>query len=339
MKNTILSISNICKNFGDVTALNNFSIDIDEGEFITILGPSGCGKTTLLRIISGLESPDKGKVVLDGTDITDYPPEKRNINTVFQNYALFPHMNVFNNIAYGLRLKKIPKDEIKHKVDDALQLVRLNGYEKRKINQLSGGQKQRVAIARALVLNPKVLLLDEPLGALDHNLRISMQDELKKMQKLSGTTFIYITHDQDEALNLSDRIVLMNNSTIEQIGTPQEIYGIPQNLYVANFVGVSNILKGNRKDGQVDFGLFSSDSYSCNSQQIYAVIRPENVIISENGIPSKVIKQYLKSSVIVTEFMLDTGEKITMHGFDTPTYSSGDIVKLSVKNYIHYVYE
>ena len=192
--NAILSVKNINKKFGSVIALQDFNLDINEGEFITILGPSGCGKTTLLRIIAGLETPDTGSVILDNENISNYPPEKRNVNTIFQNYALFPHMNVYDNIAYGLKINKISKQDIKRKVENVLNLVQLNGYEKRKIHQLSGGQKQRVAIARALVLNPKVLLLDEPLGALDRKLRLSMQDELKKMQTASGTTFLYITH-------------------------------------------------------------------------------------------------------------------------------------------------
>ncbi len=341
MNDTILSINSINKTFGNVTALKNFNVDINKGEFITILGPSGCGKTTLLRIIAGLETPDTGSIVLDGGNVDNLPPEKRSVNTVFQNYALFPHMNVFDNIAYGLKLRKLSKSEIISKVETVLELVQMNGYEKRKIHQLSGGQKQRVAIARALVLEPKVLLLDEPLGALDHRLRLDMQDELKKMQKSSGTTFVYITHDQDEALNLSDRIILMNNGSIEQIGTPNEIYNFPKNSFVAKFIGESNILKGiSVADSKMyKFDLFTSEPYNEKELHVYAVIRPENIILSDSGTVSKVIKQSVKGSVVVTELMLESGTKIVMHGFDTPTFSHGDEVKIAVKNKIHYIYE
>lgn len=339
MDDTILSINNISKKFGNITALKDFSVDVKKGEFITILGPSGCGKTTLLRIIDGLETPDSGSILLDGVDITDYPPEKRSVNTVFQNYALFPHLNVYENIAYGLKLNRISKKDICQQVNKVLELVQLTGYEKRKIHQLSGGQKQRVAIARALVLKPKVLLLDEPLGALDHKLRLSMQEELKKMQKLSGTTFIYITHDQDEALNLSDRIILMNNSCIEQIGTPHDIYNFPKNLYVSKFVGKANILTGENKNGIFDFGLFSSDiKYDC-TKKVYAIIRPENVFIDENGITCKVISQTIHGGVITTEVMVDANVNITMHSFDTPILSPGENIKISVKNKAHYIFE
>ena len=217
---------------------------ISKGEFITLLGSSGCGKTTTLRIIAGLEQPDAGSVWLDGREVTGLEPNQRDVNTVFQNYALFPHMNVAENIGYGLKLKKVPKNEIKKKVSQMLELVQLEGYEKRKPSELSGGQKQRVAIARALVNNPKVLLLDEPLGALDLQLRRAMQIELKHLQKKLGITFIYITHDQEEAINMSDRIAVMKDGRIEQIGTPDEIYNHPKTSYVATFVGNANILHG-----------------------------------------------------------------------------------------------
>lgn len=339
MKNIILSIKNINKKFGNVTALDDFNLDIIEGEFVTILGPSGCGKTTLLRIIAGLETPDTGSVILDNENISNYPPEKRNVNTIFQNYALFPHMNVYDNIAYGLKINKISKQDIKRKVENVLDLVQLNGYEKRKIHQLSGGQKQRVAIARALVLNPKVLLLDEPLGALDRKLRLSMQEELKKMQTASGTTFLYITHDQEEALNLSDRIVLMNNSKIEQIGTPFDIYNYPENLFVSEFIGVSNILKGTVDEENVCFELFSTKLNVTNHSNVYAVVRPENIILSDLGIISTVVKQSINGGIIVTELELNSGKRIIMHGFDTPVLSVGDSVKITVKNDVRYIYE
>ena len=240
-----LELKEIKKSFTEGEAvLDNISLVISKGEFITLLGSSGCGKTTTLRIIAGLEQPDAGSVWLDGREVTGLEPNQRDVNTVFQNYALFPHMNVAENIGYGLKLKKVPKNEIKKKVSQMLELVQLEGYEKRKPSELSGGQKQRVAIARALVNNPKVLLLDEPLGALDLQLRRAMQIELKHLQKKLGITFIYITHDQEEAINMSDRIAVMKDGRIEQIGTPDEIYNHPKTSYVATFVGNANILHG-----------------------------------------------------------------------------------------------
>ena len=240
-----LELKEIKKSFtGGEAVLDNISLVISKGEFITLLGSSGCGKTTTLRIIAGLEQPDAGSVWLDGREVTGLEPNQRDVNTVFQNYALFPHMNVAENIGYGLKLKKVPKNEIKKKVSQMLELVQLEGYEKRKPSELSGGQKQRVAIARALVNNPKVLLLDEPLGALDLQLRRAMQIELKHLQKKLGITFIYITHDQEEAINMSDRIAVMKDGRIEQIGTPDEIYNHPKTSYVATFVGNANILHG-----------------------------------------------------------------------------------------------
>ena len=240
-----LELKEIKKSFTEGEAvLDNISLVISKGEFITLLGSSGCGKTTTLRIIAGLEQPDAGSVWLDGREVTGLEPNQRDVNTVFQNYALFPHMNVAENIGYGLKLKKVPKNEIKKKVSQMLELVQLEGYEKRKPSELSGGQKQRVSIARALVNNPKVLLLDEPLGALDLQLRRAMQIELKHLQKKLGITFIYITHDQEEAINMSDRIAVMKDGRIEQIGTPDEIYNHPKTSYVATFVGNANILHG-----------------------------------------------------------------------------------------------
>lgn len=245
MAEVSLELKEIKKSFTEGEAvLDNISLEISKGEFITLLGSSGCGKTTTLRIIAGLEQPDAGSVWLDGREVTGLEPNQRNVNTVFQNYALFPHMNVAENIGYGLKLKKVPKSEIRKKVSQMLELVQLEGYEKRKPSELSGGQKQRVAIARALVNNPKVLLLDEPLGALDLQLRRAMQIELKHLQKKLGITFIYITHDQEEAINMSDRIAVMKDGRIEQIGTPDEIYNHPKTSYVATFVGNANILHG-----------------------------------------------------------------------------------------------
>ena len=338
MNNTVLSIKNIKKTFGNITAVDDFSLDISTGEFITILGPSGCGKTTLLRIISGLEKPDSGNVYLDGENLEALQPEERNVNTVFQNYALFPHMNVFNNIAYGLKLRKINKMEIKNRVTEVLKLVQLEGYENRKISQLSGGQKQRVAIARAIVLKPKVLLLDEPLGALDYKLRVSMQDELKKMQKALNTTFLYITHDQDEALNLSDRIVLMNNARIEQIGTPAEIYKSPKSLFAANFIGEPNIIKAEVSNNECDFKLFVCNLNCECDEEIYAIVRPESVVIDANGISAVVTEQFIKGGIVKTILSLPNGQEICMHGFDTPQYKCGDKINVTCKpEEVHYI--
>lgn len=240
-----LELKNIKKSFTQGEGvLKGISLSIAQGEFITLLGASGCGKTTTLRIIAGLESPDEGNVFLDGKDVTKLEPNLRDVNTVFQNYALFPHMNVEENIGYGLKLKKRPKAEIAKKVKEMLELVQLEGFAKRKPSELSGGQRQRVAIARALINNPKVLLLDEPLGALDLQLRRAMQFELKNLQKKLGITFIYITHDQEEAINMSDRIAVMKEGLFEQIGTPDEIYNYPKTSYVATFVGNANIIHG-----------------------------------------------------------------------------------------------
>lgn len=243
-KVTVLELKDIVKSFGETEVLKGVSLAMTEGEFVTFLGSSGCGKTTILRIIAGLEYPDSGKVLIEGTDMESLGPEKRNVNMVFQNYALFPHMNVEQNIGYGLKIKGVAKDEIKIRVKEMLKLVQLEGFESRRPSAMSGGQRQRVAIARALINNPRVLLLDEPLGALDLQLRRQMQLELKHLQKELGITFVYITHDQEEALNMSDRIVILHNGKIEQVGTPAEIYDDPKTAYVASFVGSANILDG-----------------------------------------------------------------------------------------------
>ena len=252
MPEPILHLEGLSKNFGEGNVLDQLSLDVYPGEFLTLLGPSGCGKTTTLRIIAGLEQPTSGRVFLEGADVTDLPPEKRHVNTVFQNYALFPHMNVYQNIAYGLKVMKVSKQEQRERVMAALALVRLSGYEKRMPSQLSGGQRQRVAIARAVVLKPKILLLDEPLGALDLKLRQEMQHELKQLQRELGITFIYITHDQEEALNMSSRIVIMRNGKIEQIGTPEEVYEHPRTLFTADFIGQSNLLHASVLKAQND---------------------------------------------------------------------------------------
>lgn len=245
MEKKIIELKNISKNFEDQQVLKGIDLNIYENEFLTLLGPSGCGKTTLLRIIGGFEEPSNGQLIFDGKDISKVPPYKREVNTVFQKYALFPFLNVADNIAFGLNLKKMDKDVIEKKVSRMLELVGLKGFEKRDVTLLSGGQQQRVAIARALVNEPKVLLLDEPLGALDAKLRKDMQTELKKIQKEVGITFIFVTHDQEEALSMSDTIVVLNDGVIQQIGTPMDIYNEPQNRFVAEFIGESNIIEGN----------------------------------------------------------------------------------------------
>ena len=245
MGESILQLRKIRKSFDNTEVLKGIDLEAGQGEFITLLGASGCGKTTTLRIIAGLELPDAGQVILEGQDITNREPNKRDVNTVFQNYALFPHMNVSDNVGYGLKIRKVPKAEIERKVEQALRLVQLEEYGKRMPDQLSGGQKQRIAIARAVINEPKVLLLDEPLGALDLKLRRQMQLELKRLQKQLGITFIYITHDQEEAINMSDRIGVMHEGILEQLGTPNEVYYQPQTSYVADFVGNANILHKN----------------------------------------------------------------------------------------------
>ena len=245
MGESILQLLQIRKSFDNTEVLKGIDLEVAQGEFITLLGASGCGKTTTLRIIAGLELPDAGQVILEGQDITNREPNKRDVNTVFQNYALFPHMNVSDNVGYGLKIRKVPKAEIERKVEQALRLVQLEEYGKRMPDQLSGGQKQRIAIARAVINEPKVLLLDEPLGALDLKLRRQMQLELKRLQKQLGITFIYITHDQEEAINMSDRIGVMHEGILEQLGTPNEVYYQPQTSYVAYFVGNANILHKN----------------------------------------------------------------------------------------------
>ena len=240
----ILELRDITKSFDTTQVLKGISLTVREGDFVTLLGSSGCGKTTILRIIAGLETPDSGQVLLEGGDMVDEPPEKRDVNTVFQSYALFPHMTVFQNVAYALKIRNVDKRETEQRVHEALTLVQMDGSEKKTPNQLSGGQRQRIAIARSLINHPKVLLLDEPLGALDLQLRRQMQYELKKLQQQLGTTFIYVTHDQEEAINMSDRIVVLRDGRIEQQGAPNEIYDRPRTSYAAQFVGSANVLRG-----------------------------------------------------------------------------------------------
>ena len=285
MEKKIIELKNISKNFEDQQVLKGIDLNIYENEFLTLLGPSGCGKTTLLRIIGGFEEPSNGQLIFDGKDISKVPPYKREVNTVFQKYALFPFLNVADNIAFGLNLKKMDKDVIERKVSKMLELVGLKGFEKRDVTLLSGGQQQRVAIARALVNEPKVLLLDEPLGALDAKLRKDMQTELKKIQKEVGITFIFVTHDQEEALSMSDTIVVLNDGVIQQIGTPMDIYNEPQNRFVAEFIGESNIIEGNMiKDCLVNFDGIDwecVDKGFKDNEDIEVVLRPEDMDVVE----------------------------------------------------------
>ena len=299
MENCIINLKDIVVEYDGERVLNGLNLEIHDKEFVTFLGPSGCGKTTTLRIIGGFVEPKEGDIFFDGVRINDLPPHKRQLNTVFQRYALFPHLNVYENVEFGLKLRKMPEPERKQRVREMLELVNLKGFERRNINQLSGGQQQRVAIARALVNHPKVLLLDEPLGALDLKLRKEMQIELKRIQQSLEITFIYVTHDQEEALTMSDRVVVMKDGYIQQIGTPQDIYNEPANAFVADFIGESNIMDGLMYD---DFKVqFAGNEFECvdkgfgQMKRVDVVVRPEDVKVVApdegqlNGVVNSVI--------------------------------------------------
>ena len=290
MSKELIRLVNCQMAFDDEIVLNDINLYFNDKEFLTLLGPSGCGKTTTLRIIGGFIKPTGGDVLFDGVRINDVPPHKRKVNTVFQKYALFPHLDVYENVAFGLRLAKLPEEEIDERVTEMLEIVSLKGFENRKVSQLSGGQQQRVAIARALVNRPKVLLLDEPLGALDLKLRKEMQTELKKIQQRMGITFVYVTHDQEEALSMSDTVVVMDNGVIQQIGTPEDIYNEPANAFVADFIGESNILDGiMHADKLVEFAghtLECVDGGFAKDEPVDVVIRPEDVdMVDVNSVP------------------------------------------------------
>lgn len=302
-KNVIVKLSNVTKKFDDTTVIKDFSLDIYEGEFITLLGASGCGKTTVLKIISGLEDATTGKVFIANKDVTNVDATKREVNTIFQNFALFPKMTVFENISFGLQMKKVPKPEIEQRVKKVIDLVKLKGFENRYPHELSGGQQQRVAIARGVVMNPKVLLLDESLCSLDLKLKKNMQVELKRIQKELGITFIYVTHAQDEALSMSDRIAIMNQGVIEQLGTPQEVYSHPKSVFVADFIGEANILDAevvNIKDNILTLSFMNNKEISIKTNKefnkndlVKIIIRPEDVFpqikVVKNSIHGKII--------------------------------------------------
>lgn len=299
MNDTLIEFKNVKKVFDDTVVVEDFNLEVKKGEFVTLLGPSGCGKTTMLRILGGFELPTSGSIMMNGEDISMLPPNKRPVNTVFQKYALFPHLNVYDNVAFGLKLKKVSKKEQDEKVKKALEIVDLSGFEKRTIDTLSGGQQQRIAIARAIVNEPEVLLLDESLSALDYKMRKEMQVELKNMHKKLGITFIFVTHDQEEALTMSDKIVVMADGEIQQIGTPEEIYNEPKNLFVADFIGESNIFKGTMTGYHK--ARFCGTEFECvddyeKGMVIDAVIRPEDIAITE------VSKGQIKGEVLSCDF-------------------------------------
>ena len=333
----LIELKNISKAYDGDMVLENLNLYILKNEFITLLGPSGCGKTTTLRIIAGFEQPSDGKVYFNGTDITTLPPYKRHVNTVFQKYALFPNMNVYNNIAFGLKIQKLPSREIEQRVNEALELIDLPNYGHRKRDSLSGGQQQRIAIARALVNRPQVLLLDEPLGALDLKMRKEMQLELKKMQQQLGITFVYVTHDQEEALTMSDTIVVMAQGKIQQIGTPEMIYNEPKNGFVADFIGESNILDGVMlEDCRV---CFNNREFECvdkgfgKNEPVDVVVRPEDIYLMEpekGMISGKVISTIFKG--VHYEMMIQCGEYEWMVQ-DTTMYKPGAEVGLFIRPY------
>ncbi|PJG85177.1 spermidine/putrescine ABC transporter ATP-binding protein PotA [Conservatibacter flavescens] len=323
----IIELRSIKKSYGNKTVVNNIDLTINHGEFLTILGPSGCGKTTVLRLIAGFEELDSGKIILDGEDITDVPAEQRHINTVFQSYALFPHMTIFDNVAFGLRMQKVPSDQIKPRVLEALRMVQLEEYADHKPAQLSGGQQQRIAIARAVVNKPKVLLLDESLSALDYKLRKQMQNELKALQRQLGITFIFVTHDQEEALTMSDRIIVLRGGNIQQDGSPREIYEEPKNLFVAKFIGEINLFEAtvieriDEKRVRANVEGRICEIYSAldvqPNEKVKVLLRPEDVQIEEldeneqspNGIIGHIIERNYKGMTLESTIRLDHNGK------------------------------
>lgn len=340
----MVQLTDLRKKYEKELVVNNLSLQVEHGEFLTLLGPSGCGKTTTLRMIAGFEQPSAGEVWIDGKLVNDIPPYHRDVNTVFQNYALFPHMNVFDNVSFGLRMKKVSTAEIKDRVQDVLKMVQLQDYGKRRPDQLSGGQKQRVAIARALVNNPKVLLLDEPLGALDLKLRKEMQLELKHLQEKLGITFIYVTHDQEEALSMSDRIVVMNKGQIEQVGTPTEIYEAPISPFVASFIGESNLFTGTLIGEEAEIAYIELGGSKVPipntkgvkvGEEVQLAIRPERVklLLQSEGdimLSGTCIERIYVGSYIKTVVLLADGQQVIVH--QSPEV--GDSIAVGSKVYI-----
>ena len=348
MNGSLLSLKNVSKAFDDKTVLNSLDLDILDGEFITLLGPSGCGKTTLLRLIAGFEQPDTGAVVLSGHNITQAAPEHRPLNTVFQNYALFPHMSVYDNVAYGLKMEKRPKDEIRQRVDDVLAMVQLQDFARRKPHQLSGGQQQRVAIARAVVKRPQLLLLDEPLSALDYKLRRTMQVELKRLQRELGITFVFVTHDQEEALSMSDRVVVLKDGAIQQLGTPREIYERPANLFTARFVGETNLFPGyltSVEETGITLNILGlsrtlqKPGFTLRKgEQVNVLLRPEDIRVlapeDERGLAGRIVERNYKGSTLDSVIHLEDGTEVLASEFfdeDDPPfdYKLGEPVRVS----------
>jgi spermidine/putrescine transport system ATP-binding protein len=348
MKETLLSLKNVSKAFDDKTVLNSLDLDILDGEFITLLGPSGCGKTTLLRLMAGFEQPDTGAVSLSGHDITHAAPEHRPLNTVFQNYALFPHMSVYDNVAYGLKMEKRPRGEIRQRVNDVLAMVQLQDFARRKPHQLSGGQQQRVAIARAVVKRPQLLLLDEPLSALDYKLRRTMQVELKRLQRELGITFVFVTHDQEEALSMSDRVVVLKDGAIQQLGTPREIYERPANLFTARFVGETNLFPGyltSVEDTGITLDILGlsrilqKPGFALRKgEQVNVLLRPEDIRVlapeDEKGLAGRIVERNYKGSTLDSVIHLEDGTEVLASEFfdeDDPAfdYKLGEPVRVS----------
>ena len=341
----IVKLDHVTKKYGDKTIIKDLSLDIYEGEFLTLLGPSGCGKTTILRMISGLEHVSEGKIYIGKSDVTDVDPTKREVNTIFQNFALFPHMTVWDNISFGLKMKKVPALEIDKRVKKAIKLVKLDGFEDRLPGQLSGGQQQRVAIARGIVMNPKVLLLDESLCSLDLKLKRAMQIELKKIQKKLGITFIYVTHDQDEALTMSDRIVIIDKGVIQQNDTPQNIYMYPNTTFVADFIGESNIIDGEivsvnkgvclvKIEDNVVFEIDANDA-DLVGKKINIMVRPENIKVSVNNLKDSIhgrVQDVIYDGAVTKLFVDTDGElnlKVNVHGI--VSLREGDSVYLKIE--------